>query len=292
MKLNIISDLHCNVDDNGKVCWYDFEPERLEPADYLIVAGDSGYAVTERKIHQELRERTKGKFKDILTIKGNHSYWVFPGDPDNTEADETEMAPNDYIDIEDQNVAIIGTTLWTNSTKMSELRGMNDYNYIPGFSPKLKAERFERESSWLRSRYQYYKDKGRKIIVVTHHNPRSPDELPENSWEHGDVYTAYWVVNKVLDDIKPDIWICGHIHEDLDCEMDGTRFIRHPIGYRWGWYKYDPVKYPAHKDIMDSWYNKVIEVDSSFGIWNDEAYYQMLANRHKEYEETRGYGKD
>ena len=266
MKFNIISDLHCDIKKNGEVEWFGFEPEKLEPADYLIVAGDSGYAVTERKIHRELRKRTKGKFKKVLTIKGNHSYWVFSDDPGVTPADEEKMAPNDYIDIEDGNVAIIGTTLWTNSTKMSEIRSMNDYNYIPGFDPKVKADRFERESTWLRRRYEEYKSKGRKIIIVTHHNPRTPEQLPEYSWEHGDVYTAYWTVNGVLDDIKPDIWICGHIHENFDGDIDGVRFIRHPIGYRWGIYSYQPDKYPGHKKIVDSWYNKVVEVDSSFGI--------------------------
>ena len=261
MKLNIISDLHCSTDDDNKVIdWCGFEPEKLEPADYLIVAGDTGYAVNERIIHKELRERTNGKFKDVLTIKGNHSYWVIPNDPRNDVADELAMAPNDTIDLVDGDVAIIGTTLWTNSCKFSEIRNMNDYNYIPHFTPKLKLERFEEESKWLRGKWLEYKNAGKKVVIVTHHNPRSPDELPEYSYEHSDVYTAYWVVQNVLDDIKPDLWICGHIHENIDCIDDGVRFIRHPIGYRFGWYALDPVEFPAHQEIIDSWYNKIVEV--------------------------------
>ena len=260
MKLNVISDLHCNTTNTGKVEWYDFEPEKLEPADYLIVAGDTGYSVNEHQIYKELRDKTKGKFKDILTIRGNHSYWVFPGDIDNTEADETVMAPNDTIDVVDGDVAIIGTTLWTNSCKWSELRGMNDYRYIPAFNEKVKLERFEKESNWIRQKWQEYKTQGKKVVIVTHHNPRSPEQMPENSWEHGEVYTAYWVVNGVLDDIKPDLWICGHIHEDFDGEIDGVRFVRHPIGYRFGYYRIDTQRFPEHQKIVDSWYNHIVEI--------------------------------
>ncbi len=289
MKLNIISDLHCGQHDDGRIEWFDFEPEKLEPADYLIVAGDSGYATNERKIHQELRERTKGKFKKVLTIKGNHSYWVFPGDPDCEPADEEFMAGDDKIDVVDGNVAIIGTTLWTNSCKFSEVRSMNDYRYIPTFTPEMKLARFKDESEWLRWKYNDYKAQGKKIVIVTHHNPRGPRVLPENSLEHAEVYTAYWVVNNELDDIKPDIWICGHIHENLDQEIDGVRFIRHPIGYRWGIYRMRPEKFPEHKNIMDSWYNKVIEIDSNPTMESENAFYARLAERNAERQEKSMY---
>lgn len=262
MKLNIISDLHCATLPDGSVEWFDFEPERLDPADYLIIAGDTGYAQNEHIIHKELREKTKGKFKQVLTIKGNHSYWVTQSYEHEEIPEEYHLAmsPNDTIDIVDGDVAIIGTTLWTNSCGFSEVRYMNDYPNIPTFTPELKQERFEQESNWLRQKWNEYKSQGKKVVIVTHHNPRSPQQLPELSREHEDVYTSYWVVKGVLDDIKPDIWICGHIHEDLDTEIDGVRFIRHPIGYRFGYYRYDPVKWPHHRAIMDSWYNKVVEI--------------------------------
>ena len=261
MKLNVISDLHCALKTDGSIEWYDFEPEKLEPADYLVVAGDSGHALTERRIHAELRKRTKGKFKKVLTIKGNHSYWVFAEEAEDPEtADELVMAPNDKIDLVDGDVAIIGTTLWTNATRFSEVRGMNDYNYIPDFNPEVKEKRFGKESKWLREKWLEYKNAGKKVVIVTHHNPRNPNQLPEYSLEHADVQTAYWVKNGVLDDVKPDVWICGHIHEDFDGEIDGVRFVRHPIGYRFGWYRIDLKKFPEQQSVVDSWYNKVVEV--------------------------------
>lgn len=261
MKLNVISDLHCATDDkNEKVDWMDFEPEKLEPADYLIVAGDSGYAVNERVIHRDLARRTEGKFKKILTIKGNHSYWVIKNDPRNTEADETVMAPNDTIDLVDGDVAIIGTTLWTDQCNWQEFYRMNDFRYIPTWCQQTKRERFKEESKWLREKYNEYKSQGKKIVIVTHHNPRSPELLPEESGDHDDVFTSYWVLGGMLDDIRPDVWICGHIHEDIDTVIDGTRFVRHPIGYRFGYYKPNPKEYPEDQKRIDSWYGKIIEI--------------------------------
>lgn len=259
MKLNVISDLHCELLSDNTVDWFGFEPERLEAADYLIVAGDTGYAPTERQILKELREKTKGKFKNILTIKGNHSYWAPLNNPHTTIADAEQMVPNDKIDVVDDDVAIIGTTLWTNRTNHDEICCMNDYRHIPKFTPEVKEKRFAEESEWLRDKWQEYKGVGKKVVIVTHHNPRSPDQMPEYSLEHEDVYTAYWVMQKALDDVKPDLWICGHVHEPFEGVIDGVKFIRHPIGYRWGWYARDP-KIEAHKRIIDSWYTRIVEV--------------------------------
>ena len=261
MKLNVISDLHCALKTDGSIEWYDFEPEKLEPADYLVVAGDSGHALTERRIHADLRKRTKGKFKKVLTIKGNHSYWVFAEEAEDPEtADELVMAPNDKIDLVDGDVAVIGTTLWTNSCSFSEIRHMNDYNYIPDFKPELQLKRYAKESRWIREKWQEYKNAGKKVVIVTHHNPRDINQLPEYSLEHEDVRTAYWIDDKSMDDVKPDLWICGHIHENFDGEIDGVRFVRHPIGYRFGWYHVDVKKHPKYQSVIDSWYNKVVEV--------------------------------
>lgn len=253
LRINVISDLHCFLKKNGSVDWLGFEPEALVPADYLVVAGDTGYANNERIIHDELRKRTNGMFKQVLTIKGNHSYWSMHDDI----SDEDDMSSNETIELVDGDVAIIGTTLWTNSCKMRELEMMNDYRYIPGFTPEKKLARFSEESKWLRSKWLEHKEAGRKVVAVTHHNPRGEFQLPEYSMQHSDVYTAYWVVNGELDDIKPDIWICGHIHEDFDGNVDGVRFVRHPIGYRWGMYR---IFYEDHPEAKDSWYNKIIEV--------------------------------
>ena len=261
MKLNVISDLHClpsrHENDRGfHTSWFGFEPEKLEPADYLVVAGDMGVFENHVDVIKELRLRTEGKFKDILWIRGNHDYWVDETTDWFAYSDEDLERPtsNKTIDLVDGDVAFVGTTLWTNSCKMSETERMNDYRYIPGFDPALKIQRFSEESNWLRGKWEKYRNEGKKVVLITHHNPRSAEQLPENSWDHADVYTAYWTVNNVLDDVKPDLWICGHIHETFDGDIDGVRFVRHPIGYRWSWYAFAP------QTNKSEWYNKIVEI--------------------------------
>lgn len=257
MKFNIISDLHCGIKNKKKidsVDWMGFDPSKLVSADYLIVAGDAGYAETEEYIFKDLKKKTKGKFKDILHIKGNHSYWNFHP---NLKLIET-MDANDYIEVVDDNVAIIGTTLWTPEYNYSEMRYMNDYRYTPHFNGDIKVARYKEESNWLREKYNKYKNAGNKVVIVTHHIPRTPEQLPEEGWEHSDVSTAYWNLKHDLDDIKPDLWVCGHIHKDFDGIVDGVHFVRHPIGYRWFPYRYpNPV---TGKEDEDTWYNKIVEV--------------------------------
>lgn len=288
MKLNVISDLHCEINRDGSVNWMDFEPERLEPADYLIVAGDTGYATTEPKIIDELKNKTDGKFKEVLTIKGNHSYWV-PYEFENQEDEDKfahEMIPNDTIDLVDGDIAIIGTTLWTNAVSYEEATCMNDYRRTPNFGLDKKLKRYDEESNWLRERYQHYKTEGKRIVVVTHHNPREFSILPENCGEHVDVKSAYWCFDcnathpgyeaeiyemsfrgfnrgliRDVRDIKPELWICGHIHEDIDVVDDGIRFIRHPIGYRWGYYSVRYLPDETKQKVIDSWYNCVVELN-------------------------------
>lgn len=74
----------------------------------------------------------------------------------------------------------------------------------------------------------------------------------------------------------------------LDIEYEGTRFIRHPIGYRFGWYKYDKGD-PDQKAIMDSWYNKVIEIDNSPTMESENAFYSRMAERNAERQEQSMY---
>ena len=71
MTINIISDLHCR----NKSFPPSFDPKKLEPADVLVVAGDLGTMPSYDKIEQKIKEETKGKFKSVFCIKGNHDYY-------------------------------------------------------------------------------------------------------------------------------------------------------------------------------------------------------------------------
>ncbi len=248
------------------VLYSTFTPEKLEPADYLIVAGDLGLDDTYQKVYDDLKRRTEGKFKDIFYIKGNHDYWWFPNKnrsykerPNNINFDHR------YIEEHIDDYVILGCTMWApvrSRNAWNVFRSMNDYRHIPGLTGDFPHDHtfweatekvtqiYKEESEWLRNKVRENKDK--KIIIVTHDLPRK--ELVEGKYSKSEVNDAYCVMDGSCDDIKPLVWIHGHSHSYYDTVIDNVRYIRNPIGYR-EHYGYVPSEVdPIH------WYNTVIEV--------------------------------
>lgn len=237
-----------------------FKPERLKPADYLIVAGDLGLDESYQKVYEDLKKRTEGKFKNIFYIKGNHDYWWFPNKGTNNVKPDKINHDHRYIEEHIDDYVILGCTLWApvrSRNMFNVYRCMNDYRYIPEVSTndmytstQVVNRLYAEESKWLREKVQENKDK--KIIIVTHDLPRK--ELVEGKFSKSEVNDAYCVMDGSCDDIKPLVWIHGHSHSYCDITIDGVRYIRNPIGYR-SHYGYVPSEV-----IPDHWYDTVIEI--------------------------------
>lgn len=260
MTFNVISDLHINntwSDEPGhlneKVLdWNIFDPEKLKPADYLIIAGDIGINDTYKPVLETIVKKTEGKYKDVLWIKGNHDYYC--------EKRSVKKPPKNHtFEVVDGDYAIFGTTMWTSLSLIQNQfcaeRDMNDYRWIPGWNSEIWHERFNEENAWLKQRFDKYKEQGKKIVVVTHHNPGA---FMADKW-HRDpkkLYTdgAYFCDDNSCDDIKPDLWICGHKHSRFDETVNGTRYYRNPIGYHGSWYG------PWPQLNEDHWYDSIVTV--------------------------------
>lgn len=242
-----------------------FDPAKLEPADYLIIAGDLGVLPTEPKILEDIKKKTTGKFKDVLYIAGNHSHWWHKIKGISKERPDGIDLSNDYCERVDGDWLFLGCTLWTpipdNAAWRIE-RNMNDYNCIPRFNARECNKQFEIQSSWLRSKVEANKDK--KIVVFTHHQPFKEcikfDSKHNNPWSSSNVAEAYADLNDSLADINHagnvKIWLCGHTHMPFDQEVHGIRVVRNPIGYS------DFYLYGSGTSECDpkSWYNKVIDL--------------------------------
>lgn len=242
---------------------FDFHPEKLEPADYLIIAGDLGMSNTYDKILADITKRTESKFKKILHIAGNHDHWWHSSQSaSNTKKPDTPNFDNDYCEHSDGEYVFLGCTLWTpipNEAAWRIARSMNDYIYTPGkFTPYESRQQFEVQSKWLRDKIEANKDK--KVIVFTHHQPFEeliPDKYKSNiNWS--DANEAYVVMDHSLDDINKygniKLWCCGHTHENFDGMLHGVHVVRNPIGYG-DMYGQIPTENPS-----ETWYNKIIEV--------------------------------
>jgi len=226
----------------------EFVPEKLQSADYLIVAGDLGLNGCYKEVYKDLKERTKHLFKDVFFIKGNHDYWCFDGEDDMNLEDR-------FFEKKVKDVVFLGCTMWAPVQLMtwSErccVRYMNDYRLIPNYTSKRVNSLYAEESEWLRTKTLANKDK--KVVIFTHHNPYP--ELIDDDYKHSEVNAAYAVLDGSCNDIKPNLWICGHSHSYRDCTVNGVHVVRNPIGYR-ETYDYLPSEVnPEH------WYNTVIEI--------------------------------
>lgn len=228
----------------------EFIPEKLHPADYLIVCGDLGLDTFYHKVYQELKYRTRDLFKDVFYIKGNHDYWWFKdGDiekPDSINLDHryVENVIDDYV--------FLGCTMWSPiyMAVYSVSRAMNDYRHIPHYSIEKTNQLHKEESEWLRNKVHYYKSLNKKVIVFTHHIPRQ--ELINKKYKNSDINEAYYVMDHSCDDIKPDVWCTGHAHTYHDTVIDGVRYVCNPIGYRSHYGYVIPETDPTH------WYNTIV----------------------------------
>lgn len=109
-----------------------FKPELLEPADYLVVAGDLGTMDSYRAVLADIEKRTAGKFKKVLAIPGNHDYWLVGKDESKLEDQHGSWTRCEHVD---GDVVFLGCTLWTPVSEASAPTvswRMNDYRYIPG----------------------------------------------------------------------------------------------------------------------------------------------------------------
>lgn len=248
-------------------CKFDFDPAKLEPADYLIIAGDLSLEPTYNLVLKDIENKTAGKFRKILHIAGNHDHWWFKIKGLSEIKPDTVNLNNDYCVYVDGDYAFIGCTLWTpiSANDMYTIkRYMNDYNYIPGkFSPVISSCLYQKQSYWLHEQLEKYKNK--KCIVFTHHQPF--EELILNDYAHNgkdwdgiDLNAAYVVKNHSLDNIAEGnnivLWVCGHTHVNYDGILHGIHVVRNPIGYR----DIMGSVYTPPENMSGTWYNKIIEL--------------------------------
>lgn len=232
MNLHILSDLHI-----------EFGPFDMDHTgtDAVVLAGDT-------------HTGTKGvewaieSIKDIpvIYILGNHEYYrnTYPkliGKlKEKTSGSNIHVLENEAFAIGE--VCFFGCTLWTNFELFGdpvyagmECQGrMTDYRLIkrePGYSKmrtKDTALIHRRSVYWLKNAYP--EKKRARNIIVTHHAP-SARSLPEG-YEHNIINAAYASgLDELVEELSPDLWIHGHVHESRDYKIGKTRVLANPRGY-------------------------------------------------------------
>jgi len=237
MTVNIISDLHVNP--NYGI--YDrFDPTKLKNADVIAIAGDiytvGGNGVFERYIKRFSEDFVAAdgskKFKHLICVKGNHDYYTY--DFNDLSCIKQDVDHRNTITTID-NVSFLSTTLWTNITKniLMLQQFFPDYRMIPYFLVNDSNRLFVENLEWLEENAKKEKEKGNKVVILTHHVPHK--KLSNISYKDSNANERFTVMArdfyKRCTAIKAKYWIHGHSHDYMNKKIGTTTFIRNPFGY-------------------------------------------------------------
>jgi Icc-related predicted phosphoesterase len=97
------------------------------------------------------------------------------------------------------------------------------------FTPQDCAARFRRHAAWLAD--QLAQPFAGPTVVITHHAP-SPRSIHPRF--EGSPVNACFVsrAEHLLGGDKVALWLHGHTHDSFDYEVEGTRVVCNPRGYR------------------------------------------------------------
>ncbi len=183
MKIRLLSDIHLEMAHIP----YSMEPMVDDKDSTLVIAGDIGLLDVPQTYLDFLSNVSK-QFKYVFWIGGNHE-WYHGNIVKNTIEDAIKRFPNVFTNkliLGDENVAILGCTLWTDMAGGDEVcmyeseRCMNDYHFIKMVSNGVNYHKFTAKNSMMLHYKQkrklfadvdHYTQAGFDVVVATHHHP-------------------------------------------------------------------------------------------------------------------------
>ena len=225
-RIQYVSDLHLEFYD--KLAF----PLLVKPAArYLVLAGDIGQP--SHPLFRSFMEYVSGNWDRVFYVAGNHEYYNMKKERRQTmsgvqDAIHNVIYPyknvhflhpsNPHVYMSEQNVAIIGTTLWTHISDdmiVRAQRGMNDYNYIDAEpSKRLHPHDVNRlhaaEKQLLEEQIMYWTFRKANICVITHHMPSY--SLISQRYADFPLNACFASACESLMTRQVRAWIYGHTH--------------------------------------------------------------------------------
>lgn len=237
MRIRILSDLHLEFS-----AWHPpFEPPETG-ADVVVLAGDIDNGT--RAI--DWAEQTFPG-RPVLYVPGNHEY--YDGEISAVasalraraaSSPNVRLLDNDELVLGE--VRFLGTTLWTDfelfGRESSRPAITESLKYVVDFRAIRHGPvgRLTPEQTIVfhRAATAFLKDRlaapfGGKTVVITHHAPH-PGSV-HSRWERN-LTSAAFVSDLTSLLGKPRLWFHGHTHDSFDFEVNGTRIVANPMGYR------------------------------------------------------------
>lgn len=253
MKIAVGSDIHVEFGDINLV---------NPGVELLVLAGDI-VMMKDLDKESERGERCRNFFKRVsvefpqtIYIMGNHEH--YGGDFAKSKQrfldfcslhNITNIQLLDKATYRYNGYEFIGGTLWTDFNDMdaytmfnAESR-MNDYQGVKNTEDKISWKFLPKHAlrdhctmrGYLQTCMDHYKADNRtdnKIVVVTHHAPSKSsihEQYANDTLMNGNFYSD--MDQFIIDNPQIQLWIHGHMHNEFDYGIGGTRVFCNPRGY-------------------------------------------------------------
>ena len=187
-------------------------PEKLD-ADLLIIAGDLHPDVAAR---DDMLKRCEDHYGiPVFFQEGNHDFY----------GSEFPLAQEPRI-LTIKGLKILGVTLWTYLDPIAEMRSITFPDFEVGGIKNIScAKQNYAHAEAVRAIKTEAPD-----IVVTHHAP-SILSVAQRFRGHPETDFFYSRLENLILDMKPKLWVHGHVHDNFDYELGETRVVCNPVGY-------------------------------------------------------------
>ncbi len=262
MILRIISDLHlefwraeCLADRqfNG----YDERPDlffvpegKQEKETTLIIAGDlcESRQFDRNQFAKSVMTNLSNRFERIIYVMGNHDHYhgifehtVLELKQHLSDLPNVIVLDNERIDV--GNIAIIGSTLWTDYDKEDPIKlrtainndfaGLIHHDYGEKFRTTDSVEEHKKSLEFIKKELTAASLDNKQAIVVTHHAPslqsiHAKYRQPPNNYINCCFASD---LDAVIEHYQPLYWIHGHVHDHFDYKIGNTKVIANPFGY-------------------------------------------------------------
>jgi Icc-related predicted phosphoesterase len=248
MKIQVLSDLHFEIDDSFSLTATDADVLVLAgdiyPANYFTRSKDSPYH-QQAKLVTSFIKQCSDAYKHVIYLSGNHEH--YRGNINSTTqilVDQFEVFKNVHImddgTLSTDGVLFVGGTLWTDVNKGDPIADMHISNCMNDYKLVTMGTNYRR----LRPSYTKYlhsetksfivdeiKDHD-KVVVCTHH---APSHKSIHTMYLNDTYTNYAYYSDldelILDNQQIKYWIHGHMHHSFNYNIGDTNVICNPKGY-------------------------------------------------------------
>lgn len=234
MTYQIVSDLHIEYKNDEILNPLDFITPK---ADILILAGDIGSLYKFKQLKSFL-EQICPHFKATIYVPGNHEFYHQDGYKHQSlenltiqlhslqhQIKKLFILQQSHIIIDD--ICFVGCTLWSKCL-------INIPRYIvriPDMNTLIYIKKHDSDVNFLKKMIAWNNTNPnqKKMVVVTHHCPTEKvlcANTKKDKFKSLYVSDLEYLINKE----NVHTWICGHIHQNFDFMLNGTRVVGNQKG--------------------------------------------------------------